>query len=97
MSGIFVDLEDANNRVKRLVREEYCHDNECEITTHGEGMVRWHCSDTGEGDNATIFVKKHLLRGPGSEKKRDWPKSEGDLGNDEVDGEGEEEEEEEDE
>ncbi|QSZ31727.1 hypothetical protein DSL72_001294 [Monilinia vaccinii-corymbosi] len=99
VSGIFVDLEDANNCVKRLVGREYRHSDElCEITTRDEGMVRWHCSDTGDGDVATLTVAKHRLHWWGSETKRDWPEAkewEDDGKEGEEDGEESEEEEEE--
>lgn len=38
ISGMFLDLEDANNCMKRLVEQEYHHSDElCEITTLDEG------------------------------------------------------------
>ncbi|KAM3072284.1 hypothetical protein ACMFMG_009095 [Clarireedia jacksonii] len=68
-SGIY----DANNCIKRVVNDEYSGvDKEYVTISTSDGRIRWECSDTGEGDQATLRVEKHELKGPGSEKQREW-------------------------
>ncbi|KAF7858566.1 hypothetical protein EAF04_009166 [Stromatinia cepivora] len=94
VAGVFSTIEDATNCIKRIVSKEYegliTEDEETvEITEHN-GLLRWYNSDTGEGDTATLYVEKHMLRAPGSEKQREWGYDAG-VGGRVEDGEGGEE------
>ncbi|KAJ8059843.1 hypothetical protein OCU04_011473 [Sclerotinia nivalis] len=76
VAGVFSTIEDATNCIKRIVSEEYeglvTEDEETVEITERNGLLRWYNSDTGEGDTATLYVEKHMLLAPGSEKQREW-------------------------
>ncbi|APA12342.1 predicted protein [Sclerotinia sclerotiorum 1980 UF-70] len=76
VAGVFSTIEDATNCIKRVVSEEYGGlDREDEDTfevTKRDGLLRWYSNDTREGDTASVYVEKHTLRAPGSEKQRRW-------------------------
>jgi hypothetical protein len=76
--GVYASVEDANNCIKRVVGEEYSGGEQEYVTTStSNGKIRWSSSDTGEGDQATLRIETHEVKGPGSEEPCEWPVDEG--------------------
>jgi hypothetical protein len=81
--GVYASLEDANNCIKRVVGQEYSGgDQEYVTISTSHGKIRWNSSDTGEGDQATLRIETHEVKGPGSEEQCEWPVGEGSEGGD---------------
>jgi hypothetical protein len=98
IKGVFMSTEDANNRLRGVVNDEYS----TMIFRHGvksDGRIWWKSSDVGEGDKVELRIEKHEFGAPGSEPKRELineiPDDEGsyDEDGDEDDDDGEEQEE----
>jgi len=74
--GVYCSIEDANNCVKRIARDEYTNDDTDEENvkkgTKPDGTVFWSSTDVGEGDSAEIRIVKQKLRAPGSERAQEW-------------------------
>lgn len=83
VEGVFSTLEDATNGLKKIVNREYIHLYEdveeagIEVTERN-GLVKWHSSDAGEGEEVSLYVQKHSLRAPGSIRQREWGVESGD-------------------
>ncbi|KAK6604786.1 hypothetical protein H4I96_05368 [Botrytis cinerea] len=58
VEGVFSTVEDATNGLKKIVNREYIHLYEdveeagIEVTERN-GLVKWHSSDAGEGEEST--------------------------------------------
>lgn len=71
IEGVYSNLEDANNAVRRLAND-FVDPEGCENGTKYDGTIYWAAEDVGNGESARVFVKLWEVRGPGSEKPCDW-------------------------
>ncbi|CZR59641.1 uncharacterized protein PAC_09535 [Phialocephala subalpina] len=70
--GIYEDIKDANNAVKRIVNDEYSGVTDYDRGVHPDGTAYWSSDDTREGERIDVRVEKMRVRPPGSEKECDW-------------------------
>ncbi|KAE8442792.1 hypothetical protein EG329_002825 [Mollisiaceae sp. DMI_Dod_QoI] len=73
--GVYSTLKDANNAVKSYVNLEFSGVEEYDRGTDEDGLVFWTSDDTGEGDTASVYIKKVELKGPDSERDCEWDDS----------------------
>lgn len=76
--GIYSTLEDANNRVRGIVSDDYEYAEDARRSSHPDGRVSWASDDVGEGDTAEIKIEIHEVRPAASEGAREWPSENGD-------------------
>lgn len=66
IEGVFCDLKDANKCLRDVVENEYSAAESYRDRTKSDGRKFWSSNNVGEGDGATLSIKKQALQPSGS-------------------------------
>jgi hypothetical protein len=78
--GVYATLEDANNAVRKLVKEEYEHAEDAKHGTKADGTVWWSSEDVGDGEQVSVSIKIWDVNEAGSVPECAWDDNVRDCG-----------------